>query len=67
MLEKEKRKQYILENPPQNGDFGYYKRVAEILGMAEENVRYICRKNNLQKIVNKQQAEKPEDKKDTKV
>ena len=58
MLDINKREEYILANPPKIGEFGYYKKMAEILGTAEENIRYICRKHNLQKIVNKQQSEK---------
>lgn len=67
MLDVKRREKYILENPPQKGEFGYYKKIANVLETTEENVRYICRKHNLQKIVDKQQNRKSiEEKKDTK-
>lgn len=41
---------FIKNNPPSEGDFGYYKRVSKQLGITSEAVRSVCRRENLPKI-----------------
>lgn len=50
-MNKKERNKYIKAHPPSQGDFGYYVRMAEQLGITAEAVRSTCRRYNLPKIV----------------
>ena len=50
-MNKKERIEFIKAYPPQEGDFGYYKRMAQQLGMHPEAVRSTCRRYNLSNIM----------------
>ncbi len=59
-MNKEERNSFIKEHPPTEGDFGYYQRIGEQLGMHPEAVRSVCRRSKLNKIkvINRQSVDK---------
>ena len=61
-MNKKEIKEFIKENPPKEGEIGYYEKMGIKLGIKPEAVRWQCRHNNLPKIKTSNQTK--EDKTD---